>query len=65
MINMPELDFEKAERHLKVVEESITQAAKMPGVNIAFYAGAFFSLKSRFDKGERTESLFNEIMELD
>ncbi len=62
---MSELDWKRAEEHLKEVEAAISKIAKMPGVNIMFYAGAFSSLKSRFDKGERTESLFNEIMELD
>ncbi len=62
---MFELDWEKAEEHLKKVEATISKIAKMPNVNIIFYAGVFSSLKSRFDKGERTESLFNEIMELD
>lgn len=61
---MPEIDWEKALQRLNEIEKSISEIAKMTSVNITFYAGVFASLKNRFEKGERTESLFNEIMEL-
>lgn len=59
------LDWKQAKARLDSTEESIAVIAKMPQANIMFYAGIFASLKCRFDNGERTPSLFNEIMELD
>jgi hypothetical protein len=57
--------WKKVEVKLRETEEAISIRSNMPGVNMMFYAGVFASLKKRFDGGERTESLYSEIMELD
>jgi len=58
-------DWWAAKVHLKDVEGMIEQMKGMPGLNLHFYNGTFLGLKKRFEKGERTESLLKEIMELD
>lgn len=62
---MKNLDWKQAEKRLSEIDEKISYVSKMPGVNMMFYAGIFSALKSRYEKGERTQELYDDIMEFD
>lgn len=57
---MNKLDWEKALEHL----EQMKNFAKELGGTGTFYIMGCNELKSRYDNGERTEELYNEIMDL-
>ena len=59
------IDWKEAEERLKMVEETTLELATMSHVNIHFYAGQVAQLRSRFDKGERSNSLCDDIMEME
>lgn len=61
---LTEQDWKEAEEKLERLERSIKETAQMPGANMFFIGGVVSTLRGRFDKGERTESLYNEIMEM-
>lgn len=53
--------WEKALKHL----ETMKQAAIEIGWNGIFYVMGCNELKQRYDNGERTKELYDEIMDLD
>lgn len=58
------LDWERAEKRLEFMEEETRKLAKDPGVNMFFYAGVLAEIRARYEDGERTEALYNRIMDL-
>lgn len=59
-----ELDWKRAEMHLKNTEEAYRGLVGIPNVNPFFAMGIVASARQRFDQGERTNALFDEIMSL-
>lgn len=61
------MDWEAAERHLCSIEEAYEEfiALNLPGVNPWFGAGVVASARARFDAGERTRELYDDIMSLE
>ena len=60
-----ELDWTKAEAHLKSTKKSYADLISMPNVNPYFGLGIIAAAESRFELGERTQALYNEIMGLE
>lgn len=62
---MSELDWKKAKEHFDNVMDEYKSLLGTPGVNTSFALMITFNpLLTRFNKGERSEELFNEMMEV-
>jgi len=59
------LDWQKAEDHLTTCLKAYKELVGQPNVNPFFALGVLASIQQRFEKGERTVELYNEIMELE
>lgn len=59
-----ELDWQGAEDYLKRTEKAYQDLVGMPGVNPFFALGIVAEVRARFDKGERTQELYDRIWEL-
>lgn len=59
-----ELDWKKAEEHLIAAEKAYGELVGMPDVNPFFALGMISAARRRFDGGERTPELHQEIMEI-
>jgi hypothetical protein len=59
--NMKVLDWEIAEEHLKEAEEAYTEIG-----SVGYFALTYIirPLRDRFNSGERTEELYNLIMDI-
>jgi hypothetical protein len=55
------MDWEKAESYLKVCESAYTETGSAGRFALQFTINP---LRDRFNKGERTQELFDEIMEI-
>jgi hypothetical protein len=60
-----ELDWQKAESHLNVCLKAYKELVGRPQVNPFFALGLLAALQQRFERGERTIELYNEIMEFE
>lgn len=59
------LDWTNAEKHLETIEREYTKLDGVPGVNVQFAPQLVIRpLRVRFNRGERTQLLYEEIMEL-
>lgn len=56
------MDFEKALNHLKESIHNYVDLIGKPGVMVWFALPEILKLAKRYDSGERTESLYNEMM---
>lgn len=56
------LDWEAAAVHLKKITENYQALLGQPGVNVDFALGAIMTVQKRYDQGERTQQLHEEIM---
>ncbi len=61
----PQTDWEKAEQKLRDKLEQYQELVDMPGVNPWFVLGMLSQLKARLDRGERTQALYDDIMDLE
>lgn len=60
------LDWEKAIKHFERTRQSYLDLQGMPGVNVNLALNFVFQpLMVRLHDGERTQELFDEIMELE
>lgn len=57
-------EWEETERYLNDVIASYLSLVNTPGVSVGFAVKHVNAVKSRFDAGERTEALYDEIMSL-
>ncbi len=58
------LDWGKAKKHLDDVKDRYAESMNTPGVNVSFALGGIMETERRFDKGERTQLLFDTMMEI-
>ncbi len=62
----PQLDWAGCEKHFNYVAKVYRDLIGTPGVNVSFALyNVIEPLERRFLSGERTESLFNEMMEVE
>ena len=54
-------DWKHADEILTMCEDAYKELVGLPGVNPFFVLGVLASLRTRFDKGERTVSLYDDI----
>jgi hypothetical protein len=60
-----ELDWTKAQKHLEIIEVVYGRALQAGVPNLGFALGFIASARKRFDEGERTADLHEEIMGLE
>ena len=60
-----DFDWDRAKRHLDEVKATYGELLNLPRVNPCFAIGVILEIESRFDSGERTESLFEAMMSLE
>ena len=58
-------DWKIAENHLVFTEDAYESLLGAPGVDVRFALGAVAAVRLRFDSGERTDGLYQTIMELE
>lgn len=63
--NALELDWDRAERHLQDVKNAYSDLVGIPNVNPWFGLGVIIAAESRFERGERTRELYEEIIGLE
>ena len=62
---MDKLNWDEAEEKLENAEKAIkTTKHHFPQINIGYYKGIVASYRERYDSGERSERLHDNIMEL-
>ena len=60
-----ELDFTKAKKHFDTCREQYQSLEGMPGVNTSFALRLVFDpLAKRYNNGERTKELHDEMMDV-
>lgn len=60
-----QLDWQRVQKHLEMIESEYNQLLGMPGVNVMLAINFVIQpLRGRFNRGERTAELYREIMEL-
>lgn len=55
--------WEAAKNHLDEISQAIEDTRGMPRVSMVFYETQYKGLRERYNSGERTEELYDEIME--
>ncbi len=58
------MDWDKAKSYLNEIMEQYKFLVGMPNVNPYFALGAISQIRKRFEAGERTKALYDEIMGL-
>lgn len=59
-----ERKWDEALHHLQSVEEAYSLVTRLPRVNTSFALSIISEHRRRFDAGERTEELYENIMDL-
>lgn len=59
------LDWEKAEKHFTEILNAYKELVGVRGVNPLFGLSVFLRIKERYDRGERTPELFQEMMDVE
>jgi hypothetical protein len=59
------MDWNKALAHLASMKDEATKLVGTPGVVMSFYLMQIEQCYARFNTGERTQELYDEIMGLD
>jgi len=57
-------DWDKAKAHLVEVRRIAEASMGVPGANVVFYLRGVYKIEKRLKLGERTDQLFEAIMEL-
>lgn len=66
MSDIEQLDWAKAKKHLETVERNYNELIGVPGVNVSLAIDFVIQpIRARFNRGERTQELYMEIMELE
>lgn len=62
----PELDWDKAKSHFDKIQQQYEDLRNMPGVNTSLALAIVFApLLHRFETGERTATLYDEMMSIE
>ena len=59
---MNEPDWKSADEHLKKVEEAYRRLIGLPGVYVGFAMRSIDQMRAKFNRGDRSHELYNEIM---
>lgn len=62
---MDDLDWSDAKKHLDEMKNRYAELLNTPGVDPSYALGGIMETERRFDKGERTQSLFDAMMEIE
>lgn len=62
---MSDLDWSRVKNHLDEVKGQYAELMNTPGVNPSFALGGIMETERRFDSGERTQLLFDTMMEIE
>lgn len=66
IMKQEEMNWEKAKRHFDTVRKQYQDLEGMPGVNTSFALRLTFDpLAKRYNAGERTEELYEEMMSVE
>ena len=61
-----DLDWDIAKKHFDGVKKEYEELGGMPGVNISLALNlTFYPLAGRYNRGERTEELYNLMMSVE
>ena len=66
MLQEKDLDWEKAKEHLDEITDRYKRLVGLPGVNTSLALTlVMYPLLRRYDNGERTQELYDEILEVE
>jgi len=66
MLQAKDLDWEKAKEHLDEITDRYKRLVGVPGVNTSLALTlVMYPLLRRFNSGERTQELYNEMLEVE
>jgi hypothetical protein len=63
-VEMSELNWETAKYHMDSMRQATEELRLAPGCNISFYDMVLLGYEKRYATGERTQELYDEIMEM-